>query len=247
MRQGQNNNKNRMRGRNNNNNNNRKGGGSRNNSYESNGPDVKVRGNAQQVVEKYLTLARDATLSGDRIDAESYYQFAEHYYRIMNANAVNEQQREQQNAPNDQQGGDNAQKAQNGGQNPSQGSNQAASGDENSIGEKREQNMGTAKLAGDVESAEPVSEAVTPVENSDANIDDVGTEAGQPRRRSSRGGSRRQKQPAETASAEKTSVEKEQPHVSADEVSALDAAVGKPSAKRAATDASKDSEEGASA
>ena len=94
MRQGQNN-KNRMRGRNNNNNA-RKGGGSRNQSYESNGPDVKVRGNVQQVVEKYLTLARDATLSGDRIDAESYYQFAEHYYRIMNANVANEQQRQQQ-------------------------------------------------------------------------------------------------------------------------------------------------------
>ena len=131
MRQGQNN-KNRMRGRSNNNNNNaRKGGGSRNQSYESNGPDVKVRGNAAQVVEKYLTLARDATLSGDRIDAESYYQFAEHYYRIMNANAANEQQRQQQNAPNDQQGGDNSQNAQNGNQNDIQGDDQQSTDDEN--------------------------------------------------------------------------------------------------------------------
>ena len=88
MRQGQN--KNRMRGRGNG----RKGGNSRNQSFESNGPEVKVRGNAQQVVEKYLTLARDASSAGDRINAESYYQFAEHYYRVMNA--ANEQQRQQQ-------------------------------------------------------------------------------------------------------------------------------------------------------
>ena len=88
MRQGQN--KNRMRGRGNG----RKGGNPRNQSFESNGLDVKVRGNAQQVVEKYLTLARDASSAGDRINAESYYQFAEHYYRVMNA--ANEQQRQQQ-------------------------------------------------------------------------------------------------------------------------------------------------------
>ncbi|MEC8531895.1 MAG: DUF4167 domain-containing protein [Pseudomonadota bacterium] len=72
----------------------RKSGNSRNQSFESNGPDVKVRGNAQQVVEKYLTLARDASSAGDRINAESYYQFAEHYYRVMTA--ANELQRQQQ-------------------------------------------------------------------------------------------------------------------------------------------------------
>ena len=85
MRQGQNNK--RMRGRGNG----RKHSAPRNNSFDSNGPDVKVRGNAQQVVEKYLSLARDAALSGDRVNAESYYQYAEHYYRILNANAPNEQ------------------------------------------------------------------------------------------------------------------------------------------------------------
>jgi len=80
----------------------RKGGNPRNNSYESNGPDVKVRGNPQQIVEKYLALARDASSAGDRINAESYYQFAEHYYRIMNANAAAaEQQRQPQNPAQD--------------------------------------------------------------------------------------------------------------------------------------------------
>src|SRR5437762_10338386 len=54
--------------------------------FDSNGPDVRVRGNAYQVFEKYLALARDAASAGDRIAAENYYQHAEHYYRIINAN-----------------------------------------------------------------------------------------------------------------------------------------------------------------
>ncbi len=53
-------------------------------SYDSHGPDVRIRGNAPQIYDKYVTLARDATASGDRIAAEGYYQFAEHYFRIMN-------------------------------------------------------------------------------------------------------------------------------------------------------------------
>ncbi|MBI4923660.1 MAG: DUF4167 domain-containing protein [Devosia nanyangense] len=84
MRPNQNINKNRQRGRNNNN------GGrkhinplSRN--FESNGPDVKVRGNASHVAEKYLQLARDAQSSGDPVLAENYLQHAEHYFRIVAA------------------------------------------------------------------------------------------------------------------------------------------------------------------
>lgn len=57
-----------------------------NRSYESNGPDVKIRGNANQVYEKYLQYARDAQTSGDRIAAEAYFQHAEHYFRIIAAN-----------------------------------------------------------------------------------------------------------------------------------------------------------------
>ena len=56
----------------------------RSQTFDSNGPDVRVRGNAHQVHEKYLSLARDASASGDRIAAESYYQFAEHYFRLLN-------------------------------------------------------------------------------------------------------------------------------------------------------------------
>ena len=53
--------------------------------YESNGPDVKIRGTASHVAEKYLQLARDAQSSGDPIAAENYYQHAEHYFRVIAA------------------------------------------------------------------------------------------------------------------------------------------------------------------
>ncbi len=53
--------------------------------FDSNGPEVRVRGNAYQVLEKYLALARDASAAGDRISAENYLQHAEHYYRLINA------------------------------------------------------------------------------------------------------------------------------------------------------------------
>jgi hypothetical protein len=83
MRPNQQNNKNRQRGRNNN------GGRKHINplsrTYESNGPDVKVRGNAAHIAEKYQQLARDANASGDAVMAENYLQHAEHYFRIVSA------------------------------------------------------------------------------------------------------------------------------------------------------------------
>src|SRR5579863_7119673 len=53
--------------------------------YESNGPEVKIRGNASHIAEKYLQLARDAQSAGDPIASESYYQHAEHYFRLIAA------------------------------------------------------------------------------------------------------------------------------------------------------------------
>jgi len=70
---------------NNNNSNNRKGPNPLTRNYESNGPDVKIRGSAQQIAEKYTTLARDAHSSGDRVMSENYLQHAEHYNRIIAA------------------------------------------------------------------------------------------------------------------------------------------------------------------
>ncbi|WP_156851076.1 DUF4167 domain-containing protein, partial [Bartonella refiksaydamii] len=77
----------RVRGRNNNNgnnnNNNRRGLNPLSRNYESSGPDVKIRGNAQQIADKYISLARDAQGAGDRVMSENYLQHAEHYLRII--------------------------------------------------------------------------------------------------------------------------------------------------------------------
>ncbi len=86
MRPGQNK---RNRGRNNNPNNpnnNRPRMPHRMQTFDSSGPNVKIRGNAYQVFERYVAMAREAASAGDRIAAENFYQHAEHYFRIMNAN-----------------------------------------------------------------------------------------------------------------------------------------------------------------
>jgi len=94
MRNGQNNNK-RMRGRNNNqHHHHRKNQNPLTRVYESNGPDVKIRGTASHVAEKYMQLARDATTSGDPVTAENYHQHAEHYLRLI---AAAQEQFRQQN------------------------------------------------------------------------------------------------------------------------------------------------------
>jgi hypothetical protein len=78
----------RMRGgrnNNHNNNNNRRNHNPLTRVYESNGPDVKIRGTANHVAEKYLQLARDAQSSGDPVSSENYFQHAEHYFRLIAA------------------------------------------------------------------------------------------------------------------------------------------------------------------
>ncbi len=61
----------------------RKSNGQQSRNFESNGPDIKIRGSASHVYDKYQQLARDAASAGDRIAAESYLQHAEHYFRVM--------------------------------------------------------------------------------------------------------------------------------------------------------------------
>jgi len=67
--------------------------------FDSNGPSVKIRGNAYQVYERYQALAREAQTSGDRVAAENLYQHAEHYYRIMSAMGENQGQGGQPRPP----------------------------------------------------------------------------------------------------------------------------------------------------
>ncbi len=80
--------------------------------FDSNGPDVRIRGNAMQINEKYLTLARDAHAGGDRVLAESYLQHAEHYQRLLNELTEEQNRYQQQNPqhnpqqPNGRQNGD---------------------------------------------------------------------------------------------------------------------------------------------
>ena len=106
MRNGQNNNNKRMRNNNNSNNNNRNNNNNNNHRrsqnpmtrvFDSNGPDIKIRGTASHVAEKYVQLARDARSSGDPVAAENYYQHAEHYFRLIAA--AQEQFRQNQQQP----------------------------------------------------------------------------------------------------------------------------------------------------
>ena len=89
MRQGPHKNRSRSRGR-------RPTGNQSGRVYESNGPDVKVRGTAQTVADKYLQLARDAHSAGDTVMAEGYFQHAEHYLRIVAASQPLPQQTQPQ-------------------------------------------------------------------------------------------------------------------------------------------------------
>jgi hypothetical protein len=78
----------------------RKGQSPLSRNFESNGPDVKIRGNASHIAEKYLALARDAMSSGDQVMAENYLQHAEHYNRIiMAAQAQFQEQMGQRSRP----------------------------------------------------------------------------------------------------------------------------------------------------
>lgn len=65
--------------------------------FESNGPDIKIRGSASHVYDKYQQLARDASSAGDRIAAENYLQHAEHYFRVLKS----QQQHQRDQRPDD--------------------------------------------------------------------------------------------------------------------------------------------------
>src|SRR5215470_11159126 len=95
MRNGQNK---RMRNRGNNNNN-RRSQNPMTRVFESNGPDIKIRGTASHIAEKYLQLARDARSSGDPVAAENYYQHAEHYFRLIAAAQEQFRQNQPQHQP----------------------------------------------------------------------------------------------------------------------------------------------------
>ncbi|WP_419728709.1 DUF4167 domain-containing protein [Lichenicola sp.] len=97
----------------------------RNHVFDSNGPDLRIRGTAQQLFEKYLQLGRDATSSGDRVMAEGYFQHAEHYFRILNAIAQATQQSQANQQPHHNQR--NNRQQQDGGEQDDRGESQQMS------------------------------------------------------------------------------------------------------------------------
>lgn len=123
-------------------------GGSHSNSYnpnrtfDSSGPEVKIRGSAPHVYEKYLQLARDANSSGDRVTAENYLQHAEHYFRIMASQQAQLQQYQQQQGqqqPNAQANGNGQYHANSSGDQPYPQQGQAQGGPSFSLGENADE------------------------------------------------------------------------------------------------------------
>ena len=104
--------------------------------FDSSGPEGKVRGTPQQIIEKYQTLARDAQLSNDRVAAENFLQHAEHYTRML-AEAQRELAQEQEARQQQyQQNGNGQNGSQNGGQNAGHNGGQGG----NNRGEYRDRN-----------------------------------------------------------------------------------------------------------
>jgi len=149
----------------------------RSGNFDQNGG--RSRGNAQQLMDKYMSLARDATQQGDRIAAENYHQHADHYYRIVNARNEqqvqrNEQQNEQQNVQRPQQSNNsNNSNNNNGNEAPSAQPNvqtipvQSAAGDKPA--EVKSSPQGEAPKVGG--SVAPVSESVVETKTADVEKD----------------------------------------------------------------------------
>ena len=92
----------RRRGRNNNNPRQQGGGNNRGNGDSGNRIDNRARGNAAQLLEKYRNMARDAQMSGDRVNAEYYLQFADHYFRVLADNRTRQEEQQQRFQRNDE-------------------------------------------------------------------------------------------------------------------------------------------------
>ncbi len=100
------------------------GGGGRNPNFDGGNNNGRMRGNAQQLMEKFLAMARDASSAGDRVLAENYFQHADHYYRVLNARF------EQQNGQPNQNGQQNVPRYQGDTQGDNQGDNQGNQGNQ---------------------------------------------------------------------------------------------------------------------
>lgn len=158
----------------------RKSGNPANRSYESNGPEVKIRGNASQIYDKYLQLARDATSAGDRVRAENLYQHAEHYYRIIQASQPKREQGQDDNGENAEANGEDED-----GSDPSAASNDQQGGDRPRRGRGRQRQQPSQSSAdGDDPLGVVTPEGDRPAD--EAARSESGDEGESPRRRTRR-------------------------------------------------------------
>lgn len=133
----------------------RQGGGPNpNRALDSNGPDVRIRGTAQQIYDKYLALARDAQSSGDRVKAENYLQHAEHYFRVLRSvqGAPPVSQFDQNNQDGDFDGGDQPGVSDQRGERPQ---HQSFGGDDQGEGDTGQDDQPDVPAYGDERGVEP--------------------------------------------------------------------------------------------
>jgi hypothetical protein len=178
----------------------RKSGNPANRSYESNGPEVKIRGNASQIYDKYLQLARDATSAGDRVRAENLYQHAEHYYRIVQANQPKRDPNQDDNGDNAEASGDDED---NNDQSSGSGNDHGNNGRENRRGRGRQRQQPSQDKSSDKD--DPLG-VVTPEGEKRDDGDqkpDNGEEGESPRRRTRRPRRTKAEIAADKAAAEK--------------------------------------------
>jgi hypothetical protein len=207
MRPGNPNNR-RQRGRpnnnNNNNNNNRRPQHSRNQTFDSNGPGVRIRGNAAQIYDKYIALARDATSAGDRVLAENLLQHAEHYFRILNADNEQAAERRRMMAMEEEQEMEQAFLEETGQSGSNSAGNSDNGDDDDDQGDDRPAPR-ASRQSNDVEdlSAMPgfltqgTTERARDGQGEEAQGDGEGGEEERPRRRGRPLGSRRRRRPAD--------------------------------------------------
>ncbi|AJY44783.1 DUF4167 domain-containing protein [Martelella endophytica] len=191
MRSGQQNKRGRGRG-NNNNNFNRKGANPLTRTYDSTGPDVKVRGTAQHIAEKYMSLARDAQSAGDRVMAENYLQHAEHYNRIIASAQAQLQERYQRDDRDNDDEDDN--------NNASSARNNNQGNDRNERNERRDQQPRRQEASVDADGPQPVIDG-TPAEVAAEEADGQPVEKGR-RRSAAASRPRRTKRAAAEAAGE---------------------------------------------
>ena len=175
----------------------RRNGSPRHQTFDSNGPSIRIRWNAHQVYEKYIQLARDANVAGDRITAENMYQHAEHYYRIMNVDDGDSQRQNRGNGVDQRQKQRNAQNGQDG---------SALAPDGGQRGEQPTQGVESAGLDGSGENQDDGTEEAAK-QNLEAAENSNEPRRERPARRSRRSNSRQRSEATAAETADTESVE----------------------------------------